>query len=320
MKSRPTPSAPSSPRSRRTPPQEPAKAKLLSALGKALKASASEDIGFARIDHARETRKGFPEVVFGPGKTPGQLLAITRRILNRSGRILITRVDAVAAAMLLKEFPTLEYHAVARAVFQSARPAPDRNTSARKLAAPQTTGRQPAGRRANGRRPTGSKSSEGMPSGVQTSEPSTRESLMRGHVLILTAGTGDIPVAEEAALTARLLGCKVETIYDVGVAGLHRLLAQLPRLKKASVIVTVAGMEGALPSVVAGLVDKPVIGVPTSIGYGASLGGLSALLGMLNSCASGLTVVNIDNGFGAGFAAAQMLRLAQRAGAARRKT
>jgi NCAIR mutase (PurE)-related protein len=136
---------------------------------------------------------------------------------------------------------------------------------------------------------------------------------LRGHVLVVCGGTGDIPVAEEAALTARLLGCRVKRIHDVGVAGLHRLMEVRPALRAASVIIAVAGMEAALPSVVAGLVDRPVIAVPTSVGYGASFGGLAALLALLNSCAAGVTVVNIDNGFGAGFAAAQILRLASKA-------
>jgi NCAIR mutase (PurE)-related protein len=144
--------------------------------------------------------------------------------------------------------------------------------------------------------------------------PTLRRSraLRRGHVLTVCGGTGDIPVAEEAALTARMLGCRTRSVHDVGVAGLHRLLENLPALRSASVIIVVAGMEASLPSVVAGLVDKPVIAVPTSVGYGASFGGLAALLALLNSCATGVTVVNIDNGFGAGFAAAQILRLVRK--------
>jgi NCAIR mutase (PurE)-related protein len=221
-----------------------------------------ETLGFARIDHHREKRKGFPEVVFAPGKTREQIRAISARILRRSGRLLVTRTDEETFAYLGASLPQLRWSAAARCIYCEG----------------------PA---------------------------ASRRPLARGHVLILCGGTGDVPVAEEAALTARLLGCRVRTAFDVGVAGLHRLVAQLPALRRASVVIAVAGMEASLPSVVAGLTDKPVIAVPTSIGYGTSYGGLAALLALLNSCAAGLTVVNIDNGFGAGFAAAQMLRLAQ---------
>lgn len=236
--------------------------------------AAVEDLGFARVDHAREARKGFPEVVYGEGKTPEQIAGITGRILARSGRILITRVSAAVYEFLKARHPELRYQAAARAVYHAG-----------------------------------------------TLSLQASKAMRKGHVLVICAGTTDLPVAEEAALTARLLGCRVKVIRDVGVAGLHRLLAELPALRRASVIVTVAGMEGALPSVVAGLVDRPVIGVPTSVGYGASMKGMAALLALLNSCAPGLTVVNIDNGFGAGFAAAQILRLAQgSAGKPSRKT
>jgi pyridinium-3,5-biscarboxylic acid mononucleotide synthase len=228
-------------------------------------AGSVENLGFARLDHGREARKGFPEVVFGEGKTREQIAAIADRILKRSGRLLVTRVPEEVFRFLSPRFPELRYHAAARAIWHGGTPA------------------------------------------LRTSK-----ALAKGHVLVVCAGTSDIPVAEEAALTARLLGCRVKTIHDVGVAGLHRLLAQLPALKRATVIIAVAGMEGALPSVIAGLVDKPVIAVPTSVGYGASMKGLAALLALLNSCASGLTVVNIDNGFGAGFAAGQILRLVQK--------
>jgi len=226
-----------------------------------------ENLGFARLDHDRERRKGFPEVVFGQGKTQEQILAIAERILARSGRLLVTRVPREAYLFLKVKIPILKYDEEARAIHHSGTPALRRKVS-----------------------------------------------LARGHVLVVSAGTSDIPVAAEAALTARLLGCRVKLIHDVGVAGLHRLLAKVPEMRRASVIVAVAGMEGALPSVIAGLVDRPVIGVPTSVGYGSSLGGMAALLAILNSCASGLTVVNIDNGFGAGYAAAQILRLSQRRG------
>ncbi len=231
----------------------------------------TENLGFSRIDHDRDARKGFPEVIFGPGKTPTQILTIAGKILARSGRLLVTRVDEPTFHLLHSKHPFLKYSAQARAIFYTGSP-----------------------------------------------DLKKRHQLRRGHVLVVCAGTGDIPVAEEAALTARLLGCRVKTIHDVGVAGLHRLLTQLPKLKRASVIVAVAGMEGTMPGVVAGLVNKPVIGVPTSIGYGSSMQGMAALLALLNSCASGLTVVNIDNGFGAGFAAAQILRLAQKKASSQR--
>ena len=224
----------------------------------------TENLGFARLDHDRETRKGFPEVVFGLGKTPEQILVIAGRILARSGRLLVTRVPESTFRLLKARYPFLKYSAEAKAIYFAGSP-----------------------------------------------ELRKRNAMPRGHVLVVCAGTGDIPVAEEAALTARLLGCRVKTLHDVGVAGLHRLLTKVPQLKRATVIVAVAGMEGTMPGVVAGLVDRPIIGVPTSVGYGSSLGGIAALLALLNSCASGLTVVNIDNGFGAGFAAAQILRLSQ---------
>lgn len=251
-------------------------ARLLSALRASLR-PAEENLGFARLDHGREIRKGYPEVVYGEGKTREQIDAIAGRILARSGRVLITRITPEAFAWLMPRHPGLKYDAEARAAFHEG----NGGTSV-----------LPSARTAKADRPAAS------------------SALFRGHVLVVCAGTSDIPVAREAALTARLLGCRVRSLHDVGVAGLHRLLAQLPALRRASVIIAVAGMEGALPSVVAGLVDKPVIAVPTSVGYGASLKGLAALLALLNSCASGLTVVNIDNGFGAGFAAAQILRLA----------
>lgn len=247
--------------------------KALSENVRVKKSGTGEESVFARIDHGREARKGFPEVVFGEGKTPDQIARLAERILARSGRLLVTRASPEAWERLRPRFPRLRYHAAARAIWY-----------------------------------------EGTP------RLRSRSALRGGNVLVLAAGTSDLPVAEEAALTARLLGCRVKTVYDVGVAGLHRLLAQLPALRRATVIIAVAGMEGALASVVAGLVRAPVIGVPTSIGYGSSLKGMAALLAMLNSCASGLTVVNIDNGFGAGFAAAQMLRLAQPKAAARRRS
>jgi len=206
-----------------------------------------EDLGFACVDHHRALRKGFPEVIFGPGKTPAQTAAIAERIVAQGHSLLVTRTTREAYEAVRAVVPGAQYHADARVITLS------------------------QGDAARG----------------------------RGVVLIAAAGTSDLPVAEEAALTAEIMGNDVDRLYDVGVAGLHRLLAANDRLGKARVIVSVAGMEGALPSVIGGLVGVPVIAVPTSVGYGASFQGLTALLGMLNSCASGVAVVNIDNGFGA---------------------
>jgi NCAIR mutase (PurE)-related protein len=219
-----------------------------------------EDLGIARIDHHRSLRQGFPEVVFGEGKTPGQLAAIAARIAQRGDGFLATRVSPEGAEALRAALPGAEWNALGRTVCL----APD--------------------------------------------EPVARQ--VRGAVLVVTAGTSDLPVAEEAAVTARAFGNPVERLTDVGVAGIHRLLAAGDALRGAAVIIVVAGMEGALPSVVGGLVSVPVIAVPTSIGYGAAFGGIAALLGMLNSCAAGVTVVNIDNGFGAACAASRINLLA----------
>jgi NCAIR mutase (PurE)-related protein len=213
----------------------------------ALRAAPFEDLGFARVDHHREYRQGFPEVVLGVGKTPAQIAAIAERIVRRGHSLLVTRAQPEAFAAVHAVVPDATYHPEARAI----------------------TLRQ-------GEIPPG-----------------------RGTLLVASAGTSDIPVAEEAAVTAELMGNAVDRLYDVGVAGLHRLLREHSRLSDARVVIVVAGMEGALPSVVAGLVRVPVIAVPTSVGYGASFGGIAALLGMLNSCANGVSVVNIDNGFGA---------------------
>ena len=222
-----------------------------------VRAQPLEDLGFARVDHHRAARQGFPEVILGLGKTPDQIAAIAAAIVGRGHSLLVTRADRAAFDAVHARVPDAVYHDVARAI---TRPA----------------GEVPAG---------------------------------RGTVLIAAAGTSDLPVAEEAAVTAEVMGNTVDRLYDVGVAGLHRLLREHDRLTFARVIVVVAGMEGALPSVVAGLVSVPVIAVPTSIGYGASFGGLAALLGMLNSCANGVSVVNIDNGFGAGCIASQINHL-----------
>jgi pyridinium-3,5-biscarboxylic acid mononucleotide synthase len=210
------------------------------------------DLGFANLDLERERRTGFPEVIFGEGKSPEQITAIFRRLMEHNDRVLATRVSAEKAEAIVRELPEVTYHPVPRAL---------------------TWFRQPL-------------------------TPS-----YDGYIAVVCAGTSDLPVAEEAALTAECLGNRVERITDVGVAGVHRLFRRLDVIRGANVIVVVAGMEGALPSVVGGLVDKPLIGVPTSVGYGANFQGLSALLTMLNSCATGVTVVNIDNGFGAGYAA-----------------
>ncbi len=233
-------------------------------------------LSFATPDLDREARQGFPEVIFGLGKTKEQILAIAQNILAHSGRILITRITEEHYLFLRPHLPQLEFNPIARCIYFAGLKSPKKIL--------------PLPHRAIGEKKQAKKSAP--------------------HILIVSAGTSDLFVVEEAALTARLMGCEVKTINDIGIAGIDRLLAKRSDLERASVIIAVAGMEGALPSVVAGLVDKPVIGVPTSIGYGSSNGGMAALMAMLNSCASGLTVVNIDNGFGAGFAAAQMLRLA----------
>ncbi len=215
-----------------------------------------EDLGFARLDHHRALRTGFPEVVYCPGKTVEQILAIVERLRLRGSKVLATRADASVVAAVMERFPGTAHHAAARI-----------------LVVP----------------------------GEQASEKPAAEPA--GAVLVISAGTADVPVAEEAAVVASEMGSPVDRLFDVGVAGLHRLLDQRQRLFDANVIVVVAGMEGALASVVGGLVSRPVVAVPTSVGYGASFQGLAPLLTMLNSCAAGVAVVNIDNGFGAGYLA-----------------
>jgi len=215
------------------------------------------DLGFARVDTGRRTRRGFPEVIFCAGKLPAQILAIARTLLEADGIVLGTRATADQHQALVEQFPDARFDPVARCI---------------------TIVRQP------------------LPA-------------LPGVVAVVCAGTSDIPVAEEAAVTLETFGSKVDRINDVGVAGIHRLLAVRDRLEAANAVIVAAGMEGALPSAVAGLISKPVIAVPTSVGYGASFGGIAALLGMLNSCGSGVTVVNIDNGFGAAYAAANISRL-----------
>jgi NCAIR mutase (PurE)-related protein len=212
-----------------------------------LRARPFEDLGFARVDHHRAIRQGFPEVVLGLGKTPAQIAVIAAEIASRGSTLLVTRATDEAFAAVQEKLPSATYYSAARII------------------------------------------------ALRQQDVSKG----KGTVLVAAAGTSDLPVAEEAAVTAELMGNDVARLYDVGVAGLHRLLTARAALESARVIVVVAGMEGALPSVVSGLVSVPVIAVPTSIGYGASFGGLAALLGMLNSCASGVSVVNIDNGFGA---------------------
>jgi len=210
-----------------------------------------EDLGFAKVDHHRHLRTGFPEVVYGAGKTGEQIAAIAERIVKKGNNLLGTRCDGTVGALLISRFPDGVYY------------------------------------------------KEGRAFAVETKK---QEKI--GYVLVITAGTSDIPVAEEAAVTASVFGCRVDRIYDVGVAGIHRLLTYKSMIEEADVIIVAAGMEGALASVVGSLSRAPVIALPTSVGYGASFEGLAALLGMLNSCAAGISVVNIDNGFGAGCTAA----------------
>ena len=215
-----------------------------------------KDLGFAKIDNHRSLRRGFPEVVFGKGKTVEHVVKIAKRIIVHDGILLITHADEKIFAKLRKSYPKLRYEKKARII------------SYRK----------------------------------------TPPALKKGTVLIITAGTADMPVAEEARATLEVMGNRIETLYDVGVAGLHRVLDKKALLEKASVIIVIAGMEGALASVVSGLVSKPVIAVPTSVGYGASFSGIAPLLTMMNCCSPGVAVVNIDNGFGAGYFASLINR------------
>jgi len=220
-----------------------------------LRVLAFEELGFAKVDHHRALRRGFPEVVFGPGKTTEQVAAIAGRLVGQGHPVLVTKTTKDAFDAVAAEVTGAHWNADARAI---------------------VVGELPAER--------------------------------HGSAAILSAGTSDIGVAEEAALTAELMGVNVERVFDVGVAGLHRLLAHQKALTDSNVLVVVAGMDGALPSVVSGLTDAPVIAVPTSVGYGASFQGLSALLAMLNGCSPGVAVVNIDNGFGAGYMAGILCR------------
>ena len=214
-----------------------------------------EDIGFAKVDHHRAIRKGFPEVVFGLGKTPEQVGKLAEVLLERSDRLLVTKTTLEAYRAVCEAVPDAVFDEMSQTITVD---------------------------RSEGSKPT-------------------------PGVVIASAGTSDLPVATEAAVTAEIMGCRVERVNDVGVAGIHRLFAEMPTIAEAEVVVAVAGMEGALASVVGGLVRAPVIAVPTSVGYGSSFDGLAALLAMLNSCAPGVSVVNIDNGFGAGYMAAMIV-------------
>jgi hypothetical protein len=221
----------------------------------ALAVEPTESLGFATIDHHRALRQGFPEVVYGAGKTPEQICEIARRIVAHGDGVLVTRIGEDAADQLRASLPNVELNDLARTAL------------------------------------------------VRGNIPAPRGT---GTVAVVTAGTSDLPVAEEAAVTLDALGDCVMRVTDVGVAGIHRLLAKHQEIRSAAVVIVVAGMDGALPSVVGGMVRAPVIAVPTSVGYGASFGGIAALLTMLNSCAAGVTVVNIDNGFGAAVAASRI--------------
>ena len=220
----------------------------------ALRAWPYENLGFARVDHHRALRKGFPEVVFGEGKTVSQIVEIMTRLASQSPRVMVTRANEEAYEAVRKAVPSARYLETARIVLVESQP---------------------------------------------RSEPNKDDA----YVLVASAGTVDVPVAEEAAVTAEVMGSRVERLYDVGVAGLHRLLDQRKLLENANVIIAVAGMDGVLPTIIAGLVESPVIALPTSVGYGTGLGGVAAVLTMLNACAPGIAIVNIDNGFGAGFMA-----------------
>lgn len=211
-----------------------------------------QDIGFAKIDHHRDLRTGFPEVIYAPGKTIEQINEVAIEMFKTTSRVMITRASSEVYENIERLIPSAKYNTLSRSIILDK-----------------------------------SSSKKGMPG-----------------VTVMAAGTSDLPIAEEAAVTAEVMGCEVQRLWDVGIAGLQRLLSNMDLIQKSKVIVAVAGMEGALPSVVAGLVSAPVIAVPTSVGYGANFGGLTALLAMLNACSPGIAVVNIDNGFGAGYMAA----------------
>lgn len=227
-----------------------------------LKSFSVEDLGFAKLDHHRSVRNGFPEVIFAESKTPKQVCKIFKALLQKNNTVIATRANETHFEVVKKEISNAIFDDMARIIYVT-------DLEINKL--------------------------------VQKHR----------YIAVCTAGTSDMPVAEEAALTAELMGNRVERIYDVGVAGIHRLFNNSERILNADVIIVIAGMEGALVSVIGGLTDKPVIAVPTSVGYGASFGGLSALLTMLNSCASGVGVVNIDNGFGAAYLASSIMKISE---------
>lgn len=221
-----------------------------------------ENLGFVKVDHHRKKRVGFPEIVFGEGKTAEQILTIVHSLKQRNDSVLVTRISREKAEIILKHYPEFQYHETAKVLAWRNESHLNRKSS--------------------------------------------------GYIAVVCAGTSDMPVAEEAAVTAETLGCQVKRVYDVGVAGLHRLLDNIEAIQNATATVCVAGMEGALPSVIGGLVGNPIFAVPTSVGYGANFHGLSALLTMLNSCASGVSVVNIDNGFGAAYNAVLVNQMASK--------
>ncbi|WP_332629731.1 nickel pincer cofactor biosynthesis protein LarB [Halalkalibacter flavus] len=222
-----------------------------------------EDLGFAKVDHHRKKRQGFPEIVFGEGKSAEQIISIIKALRGKDNNVLVTRISKEKANLVQRVCPEFMYYDIAEIL-------------------------------------------------LWKNEEKAKSDNLKGYINILCAGTSDLKVAEEAAITAEALGCNVNRIYDVGVAGIHRLFDHYEEIQQATVSVVVAGMEGALPSVIGGIVSHPVIAVPTSIGYGANFHGLSALLTMLNSCASGISVVNIDNGFGGAYNAALIYQLAQK--------
>ncbi|MBU8906350.1 nickel pincer cofactor biosynthesis protein LarB [Desertibacillus haloalkaliphilus] len=223
-----------------------------------------ENLGFAKVDHHRKQRQGYPEIIYGAGKSPEQITSIIESIKQKGNDVLVTRITKDKADVVLQEHQEFTYDEAAGILYWK-----------------------------------------------QERKPSDNEE--KGYIAVVCAGTSDLKVAEEAAVTAEVLGSNVHRIYDVGVAGIHRLLDNIEEIQQATVTVVIAGMEGALPSVVGGLVSHPVIAVPTSVGYGANFQGLSALLTMLNSCASGISVVNIDNGFGGAYNAVLIDRIATNA-------
>lgn len=221
-----------------------------------------ENLGFAKVDHHRKKRQGFPEIIYGEGKSTEQITLIIESIKAKDNDVLVTRITNEKAESILKQHSEFTYNEIAQILFWKQNTVPVKKT--------------------------------------------------RGYIVVVCAGTSDLKVAEEAAITAEVLGSEVRRIYDVGVAGIHRLFDNIEEIQNATVSIVVAGMDGALPSVVGGLVAHPVIAVPTSVGYGASFNGLSALLTMLNSCASGISVVNIDNGFGGAYSAVLIDRIANK--------